>query len=453
MKKYDNYKDSGIEWLGEIPEHWEVKSFRFCIDILTDYTANGSFASLAENVTYYDRGYSRLVRLTDLRVNLINDGLYVDENAHKFLKKSELFGGELLIANVGAYAGLVMQMPKIDGKFTLGPNMFLLHLNQNTDFFINQLNAQFCSEQLKLMAISSAQPKLNKENIRQLKVVTPSIEEQTSIANYLDYKTNQIDTLISKKQQFISLFQEERIAVINQAVTKGLDPNVLMKDSGIEWLEEIPEHWEIKKLKNIFNTGKGLTITKENLTDEGIPCVNYGEIHSKFGFELDTKIHKLKCVGFDYLDSDERSLIKFGDFVFADTSEDINGAGNFTYLKSNEKTFAGYHTVTLKPFEKIESRFFAYKFDSTIFRTQIRQSVKGIKVFSITQSILKNVNVWIPPVKEQLQIIDFLDIETNRIDTIISKTNQEIELLKEYKIALISEVVTGKVDVRGEILN
>ena len=85
MKKYDSYKDSGIEWIGEIPEHWEVKSFRFCIDVLTDYTANGSFASLAENVTYFERGYSRLVRLTDLRVNLENEGLYVDEHAHNFL--------------------------------------------------------------------------------------------------------------------------------------------------------------------------------------------------------------------------------------------------------------------------------------------------------------------------------------------------------------------------------
>jgi type I restriction enzyme, S subunit len=212
-------KDSGIEWLGEIPEHWEVKSFRFCIDVLTDYTANGSFASLAENVTYYDSGYSRLVRLTDLRVHLENDGLYVDEHAHNFLKKSELFGGELLIANVGAYAGLVMEMPRIEGKYTLGPNMFLLRLNQNTDFFVSQLNAPFCAEQLKMMAVSSAQPKLNKENIRQLKVVTPPIEEQEAIVDYIKSMTNEIDSLNLKTLQEIDLLKEYKTALISEVVT------------------------------------------------------------------------------------------------------------------------------------------------------------------------------------------------------------------------------------------
>jgi type I restriction enzyme S subunit len=216
-------KDSGIEWLGEIPAHWEVKSFRFCIDILTDYTANGSFASLAENVTYYDSGYSRLVRLTDLRVDLSNEGLYVDEHAHNFLKKSELFGGEILIANVGAYAGLVMQMPLMEGKFTLGPNMFLVRLNQNTEFFLYQLNAPFCAEQLKMMAVSSAQPKLNKENIRQLKVVTPPIEEQNLIANHILIEKNRIETIITKTQQEIELLKEYKTALISEVVTGKVD--------------------------------------------------------------------------------------------------------------------------------------------------------------------------------------------------------------------------------------
>lgn len=216
-------KDSGIEWLGQIPEHWKVKSFRFCIDILTDYTANGSFASLAQNVTYFDSGYSRLVRLTDLRVNLENEGLFVDEGAHNFLKKSELFGGELLIANVGAYAGLVLQMPLKEGKFTLGPNMFLLRLNQNTDFFINQLNSSFCAEQLKMMAVSSAQPKLNKENIRQLKVVTPPVEEQDIITIFIKKESDRIETLISKSKEEIELLKEYKTSLISEVVTGKVD--------------------------------------------------------------------------------------------------------------------------------------------------------------------------------------------------------------------------------------
>ena len=157
-------KDSGVEWIGEIPSDWTFSNFRYCIDVLTDFTANGSFASLADNVDYLDSGFSRLVRLTDLRNNLNNDGIYVSEKAHKFLSKSELKGGELLIANVGAYAGLVTLMPRLKGFFTLGPNMFLLKLNQNHKYFSYLLSSSICAEQLKIMAVSSAQPKLNKDN-------------------------------------------------------------------------------------------------------------------------------------------------------------------------------------------------------------------------------------------------------------------------------------------------
>jgi len=126
MQAYDKYKDSGIEWLGEIPEHWVISNCRYYLNILTDYTANGSFGDLAKNVNYSDYvGYSRVIRLTDLRENLNNSGIYVDEHAHTYLKKSQLVGGEILIANVGAYAGFAIKMPYIPYKATLGPNMFL----------------------------------------------------------------------------------------------------------------------------------------------------------------------------------------------------------------------------------------------------------------------------------------------------------------------------------------
>lgn len=216
-------KDSGIEWIGVVPAHWEALSFRYIIDVLTDYTANGSFASLAENVNYLDSGYSRLVRLTDLRVDLNNEGLYVDEQAHNFLKKSELFGGEMLIANVGAYAGLTLIMPELEGKFTLGPNMFLLRLNQNVNYFNFLLNSPVCAEQLKMMAISSAQPKLNKDNIRELKVIKPPVDEQESIVSYIFEENNRIDYLLKLMTKEIDLLKEYRTALISEVVTGKVD--------------------------------------------------------------------------------------------------------------------------------------------------------------------------------------------------------------------------------------
>nr|WP_315139931.1 restriction endonuclease subunit S [uncultured Flavobacterium sp.] len=214
------------------------------------------------------------------------------------------------------------------------------------------------------------------------------------------------------------------------------------KNSGVEWLGEIPEHWEVKKLKFIFNQNKGLTITKQNLIDEGVFCVNYGEIHSKFGFALDTSIHKLKCVNEEYLKTDPNSLLNTGDFIFADTSEDIEGSGNFTHLRSSDKTFAGYHTVIARPKVKITSLFFAFVFDSISFRNQIRKEVKGVKVFSITQSVLKETNIWIPTIQEQTAIANFLDDKTTKIDQAIAIKQQQIALLQERRKMLIHKAVT-----------
>ncbi|MEQ3689969.1 MAG: restriction endonuclease subunit S, partial [Flavobacterium sp.] len=157
------------------------------------------------------------------RVDLKNDGLYVDENAHNFLKNSELFGGEMLIANVGAYAGLVKIMPHLKGKYTLAPNMFLLRLNQNSEFFYHQLNAPFCAEQLKMMAVSSAQPKLNKDNMRQLKVVKPPIGEQDILVKHIVNETGRIDNLLFNVKQEIELLKEFKTALISEVVTGRVD--------------------------------------------------------------------------------------------------------------------------------------------------------------------------------------------------------------------------------------
>jgi type I restriction enzyme S subunit len=184
-----------------------------------------------------------------------------------------------------------------------------------------------------------------------------------------------------------------------------------------------------------------LNITKEDLQDEGIPCVSYGEIHSKYGFEVNPEKDILRCVDIKYLKTNKNSLLRYGDFLFADTSEDLEGSGNFTYLNSSEKAFAGYHTIILRPGENIYHRYIAYLFDSILFRYQIRNNVWGIKVYSITQSVLRNTKMIIPPQKEQQAIATFLDSRCRRIDGIIVEMEQQIDILKQYKTSLITETV------------
>ena len=214
------------------------------------------------------------------------------------------------------------------------------------------------------------------------------------------------------------------------------------KDSGVEALGEIPNVWEVLRFRDICDFGKGLNITKENFEDVGIPCVNYGEVHSKYGFEVNPEAHQLKCVSESYLKSSPKSLLRYGDFVFADTSEDIDGSGNFTYLNSHQMTFAGYHTVIVRPKNNINVRFLAYVFDSLSFRNQIRKAVKGVKVYSITKSILKDTTIWLPDVDCQHEISQFLDTKVGELNQAIAIKEQQIALLNERRQIVIQKAVT-----------
>src|SRR5699024_5720055 len=161
--------------------------------------------------------------------------------------------------------------------------------------------------------------------------------------------------------------------------------------------------WKVEKTKYSYKFNKGLSITKADLIDEGIPVINYGEIHSKYGVKFNPEKHIVKKVNPDYKRYNN-ALLKYGDVIFADTSEDIECSGNFTTFLGETNCFAGYHTVVLKPIKRNNYIFMTYLFDSLTYRRQVRNMVQGIKVFSITQSILKNTYVWLPPIKEQNEI-------------------------------------------------
>ncbi|MFS2157398.1 restriction endonuclease subunit S [Pseudomonas sp. Pseusp122] len=218
------------------------------------------------------------------------------------------------------------------------------------------------------------------------------------------------------------------------------------RDSGVEWLGVVPEHWGVKPLRYLGRFRKGLTITKADLTDTGIPCLNYGEVHSLYPFEVNQDIQALKCVPAEYLETEPSSYISYGDFVFADTSEDLEGVGNFTHVSGLEPLFAGYHTIIYSLDSDVSSRFLAYCLESFAFRTQLRMGVKGVKVFSVTQEILRGGIAWIPTTAEQTQIARFLDHETTRIDALIEEQQRLIELLKEKRQAVISHAVTKGID-------
>ena len=435
FKRYDSYKNSGVEWLGEIPSHWEMKSLKYCLKFTIGVTPSSS-----EESYYFEE--EPWITISDMSGKHITKTHFVSKKAVKKCNMRVVPKGSLLYSF----------------KLSVGQVSFTTkdaYTNEAIASFYptNNTNLKFWYYVLPVYLIRNANKNiygvylLNQDLIKNAMIIFPPKDEQKKIASYLDEKIAKINTAISGKEKLIELLKEQKQIIINDAVTKGLNKNAKFKNSGIEWLGKIPSHWDVKRFKDYFKFDKGLTITKENLQDEGIFCVNYGEIHSKLGFEVNPKIDNLKCVGKEYLKANQKSLVKNGDFIFADTSEDIEGAGNFTYLNSCLPTFAGYHTIICRPKKNLASRYLAYEFQSTTFRSQIQKRVKGVKVYSITQGLLADLIIWLPPKDEQEKIVSYLDEKISKIDKLINLEQEYIKSLKEYKASLIDSVVTGKVKV------
>ncbi|MCQ2255505.1 MAG: restriction endonuclease subunit S [Bacteroidaceae bacterium] len=213
------------------------------------------------------------------------------------------------------------------------------------------------------------------------------------------------------------------------------------KDSGVQWLGSVPEHWEVMPMKRLFSFCKGLTITKADLTEVGHPVISYGQIHSKQNTGVHTDDCLLRFVPDKITKDNDNCKVYPGDFIFADTSEDLDGCGNCAYI-DREGIYAGYHSLVARPFDNTISKYWAYLFQSALWRSQIRSNVYGIKVFSITQTILKEVAVLVPSVDNAAKIVSYLDSQVSKINAVITEKEKMISDMEKYRFSLISETVT-----------
>ncbi|MCI1474658.1 MAG: restriction endonuclease subunit S, partial [Prevotella sp.] len=334
MRKYKHYKDSGIEWIGEIPEHWEIERFKY--DFLPSKGLTITKSDLVDNgwpVVNYGQIHSKLNLGTGINGDLIRyvpisyRGLYLKEVAAQndfiFADTSEDIEGcgncVFIDKNQEIFAGYHTIIAKSRHKEY---GRYFSYL-----FLTNEWRSQIRSRVYGVKVFSITQ-----NILFNTKVILPSLPEQQSIANYLDKKCGLIDRMIGNLQKKIELLKELKSSVISRAVTKGLDPHVKMKDSGVEWIEEIPEHWEIERFKYDFLPSKGLTITKSDLVDNGWPVVNYGQIHSKLNFGTGINGNLIRYVPISYRGLYLKEVAAQNDFIFADTSEDIEGCGNCVFI-------------------------------------------------------------------------------------------------------------------------
>ena len=312
------------------------------------------------------------------------------------------------------------------------------------DYVAYYLSAESVRQLLRLEARGFTRINLKIDRLASQEVLLPKLSVQRQIVAYLDEKAAAIDARVAVLEKKLAAYRRLKTSVINQAVTRGLDPKAEMKDSGVDWIGKIPAGWEARNLTQCCDFFKGLAITKADLTESGTPVISYGQIHSKLNIGTHLRPELLRHVPEAIAAADPGSRLKVGDIVFADTSEDVEGCGNCVLIDAEFPVYAGYHAIVARPDESGRSRYLSYLFNAPRWRAQIRAKVAGIKVFSITQRIFKGVSLLLPSVADANAIADYLDAECAKIDKAAGLVTREIELYRKLKRSLINEVVTGK---------
>lgn len=439
MNKYDSYKDSQINGLGQIPSHWQAILFKRVIDKIKDGT-HGSFKRVSVGYNFLS---AKNVHNDEIKIG-DNESQISEDDYREITKNGFPALDDLLITCVGTI-GRTCVYP-FQESIAFQRSVSFLRLSKsiaNPFYYKYYVESDFYQNYLKSIAKTSAQSGVYLSNILESLSLLPPIDEQTSIANYLEQKTTDIDKLISKKVKLIKLMEEEKTAVINQAVTKGLDPNVPMKDSGVEWLGKIPEHWFVWKMSHLYpDLGSGTTPRSDNQTfylDGNINWLNTGDLNNSYIKSTSKKITKKALKAYPTLKEYPENSV-----VMAMYGATIGKVGMLEIASTVNQACCVFPKS-----EIAQNEFLFYWLIS--HKEEIVNLSKGGGQPNISQDIIKRIKLTIPNNKEQLEIIQEIKKEEIRLEKLKENVQKEINLLKEYKSSLISEVVTGKVDVRDEI--
>jgi type I restriction enzyme, S subunit len=438
MQSYDTYKPSNIDWIGEIPSHWKVMGFTKSINLVIDYrgktptkTDEGIFLVTAKNIKKGKIDY-------DLSKEYISEDDYESVMCRGAVSMGDvLFTTEAPLGEVANIdktdIALAQRIVKFRGKESLLNNYYLKY----------SILSQYFIDQVQQEATGSTVLGIKASKFSMLYQILPSLQEQQTIVIYLDQKITLIDELIEKKQSKIELLKEQRTSLINHAVTKGLNTEVAFKDSKIEWIGDIPEHWKVKKLKFVGDFQNGISKGAEYF-GEGYPFMNYGDVYKNevTPSEVEGKVQS------DEKEREQYSILR-GDVFFTRTSESKDDIGiSSTCLSSiSNCVFSGF-VIRFRFFQKTHiPEYSKYHFQTHWKKVFIESQMNIVTRSSLSQQVLGQVPVLIPPLSEQQAIGAYLDEQTALIDKKIELESQKITTLKEYRQSLISAVVTGKICV------
>lgn len=411
-RAYESYKDSGVEWLGKIPEHWKRSLFKYYFDIqLGKMLQNESQSEKDEEISYLKAIH---VRWDKVNTEEELPKMWASPNDKE---KYYVRNGDLLICEGGEVGRTSLLNGLTENCIIQNALHRIRPLSQSSVEYLNYLMRHIAdTEWFDILCNKSTIAHLTSEKLGALPFPLPSLEEQKTIARFLDYKTKQIDALIAKKETLLEKLDEKRTALISHAVTKGLDATVTMKDSGIEWLGDIPKHWEVIQIKRAFVLQRGIDIRQEDQTDGVVPVVSSGGVASYHNVAYS------KAPG-----------------VLVGRKGTL---GNVHYV--NVDYWPHDTTLWVINFYSNKPRFIYYK----LLSMDLKNWDTGSANPTLNRNLIHPLQTsWTSP-KEQKEIAEYLDRKTAEIDGQKAKIQQAINLLKEYRTALITNAVTGKIDVR-----
>ena len=437
FKRYDSYKNSGVEWLGEIPSHWEILKLKFVSKIETGNSISDDKKSNYECVECESHPYiaTKDINYEYSTINYDN-GLRIPKGETNF---KIALPDSILICVEGGSAGKkiaytnqsVCYVNKLASIQTIGENVskFLYYVIKS-HIFKNQFD----------LSINGLIGGVSVLLIKNFCVILPPKDEQEKIASYLDEKIAKIDASISGKEKFIELLKEQKQIIINDAVTKGLNKNAKFKNSGVEWLGEIPSHWEVVRLGSLGIFSKGNGISRNELVEDGIPAILYGDIYTKYNYQA------IEIKNFISTETSLKAVkISENDILLTGSGETKDDIGKCVVFKGKE-AFAGGDIIIFKQ-DKNNSTFLAYSLNSSYSIMQKTIMAKGEIIVHIYSSMLKELLLPLPPKDEQEKIVEYIENKISKIDKLINLEQECIKSLKEYKASLIDSVVTGKVKV------
>ena len=422
FQRYDSYKNSGVEWLGQIPSHWEMVRLGSKFIERKEKVSDKNFKPLSvtktgvvpqlDNAAKTDDGDNRkLVRKDDFVINSRSD-----RKGSSGLSK---FEGSVSLINI------VLKPLDINleySNFMLKCNGFIEEFYRNGHGIVADLwTTRFW-------------------DMKSIMLPIPPKDEQEKIASYLDEKIAKIDASINGKEKFIELLKEQKQIIINDAVTKGLNKNAKFKNSGVEWLGEIPSHWEVVRLGSLGIFSKGNGISRNELVADGIPAILYGDIYTKYNYQA------IEIKNFISTETSLKAVkISENDILLTGSGETKDDIGKCVVFKG-KKAFAGGDIIIFKQ-DKNNSTFLAYSLNSSYSIMQKTIMAKGEIIVHIYSSMLKELLLPLPPKDEQEKIVEYIENKIAKIDKLLNLEQECIKSLKEYKASIIDSVVTGKVKV------